>query len=726
MKYKTKHFNTELLNKEATLMAQGNGFLGLRATHEENYLNQDRGFFIRGVYDRGPGQETSDLVNLPDFIEEELRLNNEILSIWPERIIEFERFLDYSTGQLIRKLIWKDSNGHRYQVVNRRIVNPENVHQIAFRTEITSLDSQAEISIKSGFNAQISNAGVQHLVEREVLVTKDVIAVKFDTIETDIGIGLAMRFNHPAIMTAKNRKTQGTITGSLEAGETFIFEKLVHIYSSHETPKPYEAARTDAVFNISYDQVLEQSTKHWDDYWLNHRILVDSANSKDQEALDFALYHMKIMLPNDSSSSDKRFSIGAKGLTGEGYKGHIFWDTEIFLLPFYLHHDHEAAKRLLEYRVMRLAGARDKAKSHGYKGAQFPWESALSGFEETPRYAAINIKTGRRQIIASAQAEQHIVADIAYAVKDYYQATKDQSFMKVKGKKLLRETAEFWISRTVEKNGRLEILDVIGPDEYTEHIDNNAYTNYMAAENVRIALEFNHDDEEFSKLASDFLDKIYLPVPNQEGIIPQDDTFLSKEIIDLDGYKASAGSQSILLDYSREEVIDMQILKQADLVMLFYLLPHLFDEEIIKKNLYYYEDKTIHDSSLSKAIHAIVAARIGESDWAYDMFQAACAIDLNDMPHKSDDGIHAASQGAIWLSTVFGFSGIIKSEVLEINPKLPTAWKSLEHNFLWQGHKLHFKITHNTITITKASRTPFSLSINGKGYEMTEELIINY
>ncbi|QPS71638.1 glycoside hydrolase family 65 protein [Lactococcus garvieae] len=726
MHYKITNFDTELLNKEATLMAQGNGFLGLRATHEENYRNQDRGFFIRGVYDRGIGQETSDLVNLPDFIEDEVRLNDEVVSIWPERITDFERSLDYTTGQLIRKLTWKDATGKRYLIVNKRIVNPENVHQVAFRSEITPIDAPVSLSIKAGFNAQVSNGGVQHLLEREVLVTDDVIAVKFDTMDTDIGIGLSMRFNSPAIMTAKNRKTQGTITGQVQIKETFVFEKLVHVYSSHETPKPYEAARADSVIKVSYNQVLEEASKHWEKYWASHRIVVDSTNPKDQEALDFALYHMKIMLPNDHLPFAKGFSIGAKGLTGEGYKGHVFWDTEIFLLPFYLHHEPEAARKLLEYRSLRLAGARDKAADNGYKGAQFPWESALTGFEETPHYAAINIKTGRRQIIASAQAEHHIVSDIAYAVKDYYQATKDETFMNSKGKKLLKETAEFWISRTVEKNGRLEILDVIGPDEYTEHIDNNAYTNYMAAENVRTALQFNEEDEKFSQDAVHFLNNVYLPVPNEEGLIPQDDTFLSKVIIDLTKYKATAGSQSILLDYSREEVVDMQILKQADLVMLFYLMPYLFDEETMKKNLYYYEDKTIHDSSLSKAIHAIVAARIGEADWAYDMFQSACAIDLNDMPHKSDDGIHAASQGAIWLATVFGFAGLVKSEGLEINPKLPSAWTSLEHDFIWRNQKLHFKLTHDTISITKSSVTPLPLTIVGKDYELIQELTVNY
>lgn len=226
--------------------------------------------------------------------------------------------------------------------------------------------------------------------------------------------------------------------------------------------------------------------------------------------------------------------------------------------------------------------------------------------------------------------------------------------LETKGKTLIHETAAFWLSRAVKVDDHLEIHRVIGPDEYTEYIDNNAYTNYLAHYNVALAVKYQAGDPLFERM-SKFLDKLYLPVPNKEQLIPQDDTYLSKPVIDLTTYKERPGSQSILLDYARSEVNELQVSKQADLVMLLYLLPEYFSQPIVSKNLHYYENKTIHDSSLSKAIHAIEACRIQEMEWAYHLFQEACLIDLGPDPHSSDDGIHAASLGALWLAVIFGF-----------------------------------------------------------------------
>ncbi|MBC1780683.1 glycoside hydrolase family 65 protein, partial [Listeria booriae] len=196
----------------------------------------------------------------------------------------------------------------------------------------------------------------------------------------------------------------------------------------------------------------------------------------------------------------------------------------------------------------------------------------------------------------------------------------------------------------------------------------------------------------------------YLPVANESGLIPQDDTFLQKDWINLDKYKANQGTQGILLDYSRQEVNELQILKQADLVMLFYLLPATFETKVMKRNLDYYEKRTIHDSSLSKAIHAIVENRIGDRKQAYQFFQEACLIDLGTEPHSSDDGLHAAALGAIWLAVIFGFAGIdTREELLQITPNLPDAWQSLTFEFVWKGERIGFKITPKTLELSKTT-----------------------
>ena len=718
MKIEFNQFEEETLNKEATLMTTGNGYLGVRAVHEEKYRNQDRGFFVRGIFDRTIGTEAAELVNLPDITEQELRINGEIFSLNSPQVRDYQRSLDLSTGELNRSLKWQTEQGDWFKITNKRIVSQKNKEQIAFQLIVEPLSGSAEISIKTGIDGQVSNGGNQHLIERDIRVYDErLLVAEYETIESHLTVGLAMRLNKSGIISAKNRKILTNIQESCQKNNSFVFEKVAYIYSSLEADDPLESAKKAAAQEISYEKIAKETKKSWHDFWSEHRVVVNSQNAFDQLALDFACYHLQIMTPDDS-----QFSVAAKGLTGEGYKGHVFWDTEIFILPFFLHNEPDTAKKLLKYRFFRLAGAKEKARQNNYRGALFPWESALTGYEETPKYAAINIRTGKRQIISSAVAEHHIVADIAYAVMDLYQATADQDFMDNYGKELLKETALFWLSRGVEINGRIEIHDVIGPDEYTEHVNNNAYTNYLAAYNVRSALEQQVGDEQLQEQFRRFLDKLYLPNENADGLIPQDDTFLEKPVIDLSKYKEQAGNQLILTEYSRQEVIDRQILKQADLVMLFYLQPDLFSFETIKQNLYYYEDRTIHDSSLSKAIHAIVAARIHESEWAYEMFQAACRIDLNDQPHTSDEGIHGAALGAVWLTVIFGFAGIKKGDVLEINPQLPNAWKQLTFNFYWRNEKITVQMTQDSVLLKKESTKQLPIMIEGQNYLLADKL----
>lgn len=724
-------FNPHSLNKYASIMACGNGYMGIRATHEEDYTQQTRGMYLAGLYHRAGRNETNELVNLPDVTGIALELDGEIFTLLAGETLSWQRELAFENGELRRSVIWRSPKGARFRLDSRRFVSLAQLPLMAMQYSITPLDGQAQVSLNTGIDATQTNSGRQHLDEMSVRVIGETgLQGIYETQDraSEVVISASCRLSAPAgsCFSAKNRRLGCHHALTVQQGETVTLEKMVWVAWRNEKALSRETfarrcmKQLERCVQQGYDALLVESARAWQTVWLNSRVTVKADSPYDQMALDYAVWHLTAMTP----AHDERCSIAAKGLTGEGYKGHIFWDTEIFLLPFHLFTRPATARNLLRYRWLNLSGAREKARRNGWPGALFPWESAASGQEETPEFAAINIRTGVRQKVASALAEHHIVADIAWAVVAYWQATQDDAFMRHEGLTLLMETATFWMGRAVEVNGRLEIHDVIGPDEYTEHVNNNAYTNYMAWYNVASALtfmrQFGCEESRFSESAARFLTQLWLPEANDEGVIPQDDTFMSKPAIDLTSYRAKAGKQTILLDYSRAEVNEMQILKQADVVMLNYLLPEKFDRRECAANLAFYEPRTIHDSSLSKAIHGIVAARCGDLAMAWRYWRDGTAIDLGDDPHSSDEGIHAAATGAIWSGAIQGFAGVqIKDGELHLSPALPQTWQQLHFPLKWRNASLEITVDSEALTIVTTE--PVQVTVWGVTFTLASQ-----
>ncbi len=729
-------FSPHSLNKYASLMTLGNGYMGIRASHEEAYTLQTRGMYLAGLYHRAGKGEINELVNLPDIVGVEITLNGEIFSLTSGAIEHWQRELDFASGELRRTLTWRAPGGARFTIESRRFASAQKLQLFAMEVTITPLDADASIVISTGIDATITNHGRQHLDETQVRVFGQHLLQGIYTTQdnrSDIAISSYCDVDGDAqrCFTAKERRLLQHNSVQAKAGQRVTLTKMSWIdwtterHTSYETWGRQSLRHLEACVQQGYDALLAESTANWQEWWQGRRVQVNSSDEADQRALDFALYHLRVMTPEH----DERSSIAAKGLTGEGYKGHIFWDTEVFLLPFHLFTEPKTARSLLRYRWHNLPGAREKARRNGWQGALFPWESARSGEEETPEFAAINIRTGLRQKVASAQAEHHLVADIAWAVINYWHATGDMQFMSREGMALLLETAKFWISRAVMVNKRLEIHDVIGPDEYTEHVNNNAFTNYMAGYNVEQALHFARQlgcsDETFIHRAEHFLQHLWRPEVQQDGVLPQDDSFLSKPAIDLSKYKVKAGKQTILLDYSRAEVNEMQILKQADVVMLTYMLPEQFSPQTCLANLRFYEPRTIHDSSLSKAIHGIVAARCGDSAQGYRFWREGAQIDLGDDPHSCDDGIHAAATGAIWLGAIQGFAGVsVRHGELHLDPALPEHWQTLTFPLRWQG--IDLQITLNATEIHITSTAQINLWVNGTNVCVQGASVVRY
>ncbi|HHQ5918710.1 TPA: TIM barrel protein [Enterobacter hormaechei subsp. steigerwaltii] len=661
---------------------------------------------------------------LPDVTGIEVELDGVNFTLLSGEILEWQRELAFANGELHRNVVWRSPDGKRYRLESRRFVSLDQLPLVAMQLSITPLDGAAQAVLKTGIDATQTNSGRQHLDEISVRVfdqnyMQGVYETQDRASEVVVSAFCQLSAKSDSCFTAKNRRLSVHHSLTITQGDTVTLEKIVWLTHRSDKALSQESFARNALADLKvcaargYDTLLESSAFAWEAVWRDARVEVTCAEQQDQLALDYAVWHLTTMTP----AHDERSSIAAKGLTGEGYKGHVFWDTEIFLLPFHLFTRPQIARSLLRYRWLNLSGAREKARRNGWPGALFPWESAASGQEETPEFAAINIRTGVRQKVASALAEHHIVADIAWAVVAYWQATHDDAFMRNEGLTLLMETASFWMGRATEINGRLEILDVIGPDEYTEHVNNNAYTNYLAWHNVACARQFmamfGREDARFTENAGKFLARLWLPEADADGVIPQDDTFMAKPAIDLSRYKAKAGKQTILLDYSRAEVNEMQILKQADVVMLNYLLPERFTPQQCAANLAFYEPRTIHDSSLSKAIHGIVLARCGDTDGAYAFWRDGIAIDLGDDPHSSDDGIHAAATGAIWLGAIQGFAGLHISEgELHLAPKLPAHWQKLAFPLRWRDATMHITCEDDQLTIETTA--PVTLTLWGK------------
>ena len=727
-------FNAGHIAKCESIFAQGNGYMNLRNALEENYVGQRRGAFITGTFNKALPDEVTELPNLPDVTELRLTVNGERFSMETGTTENYCRKLDLRTGETERTLVWTSPAGARLALRLRRFVSLAREHLAAFCAEITALDDPADLVLESGIDSRVTNTGSQHCTEGEKrLVDGSILQLACRTCQSNIPVTIhcTHRFSaSPAhsLPVMERRRFVQRFAFRLEAGATLRMDKLACYCTGRDLTfaafgrmNGVEDEQLVLAEGLSvlrqararcYEELLEESAARWTDYWSKNDVRVDSPDPMDQLGLRFALYHLNIMVKRD----DPRVGIGAKGMTGEGYKGHSFWDTEMFLLPHYLLTDPPAARTLLEYRWRSLPGAFKKARENDWQGAMFPWESAwLTDGEVTPLFGAADVVTGQSIPILTGMLEHHITADVAWAVWLYYLATGDDDFMEKFGCDLLVNTACFWASRLEWKRdaGRFEICNVIGPDEYKEHVDNNAFTNYLAAENLRVAslvigrmrrdwpaawaaLSARHD---LTALAADFdgkRQKMYLPAPRPEdGLVPQNDQYLQLEQVDLSRYKAQAGVSSIYEDYSPAQMNKLMVSKQADLVMLLRVMPDLFDPETRRKNFLFYESRTLHDSSLSHGQHCVLAAWMGLDEMALDLYRHAAAIDLGPNPSSSDEGIHSASMGNVWQCAVCGFAGLRwAGEQLVLENHLPASWKSLEFSLEWRGARLAVRLSH--------------------------------
>jgi kojibiose phosphorylase len=699
-------FQPERQHHLETILTQGNGYLGTRGSFEERFPEDRQGTFVHGMWDDVEIGFT-ELVNAPDWTAFEIWINRQRFSIDQGEVDGYARILDLRNGVLFRRLRWTPPGGdQKFDLTFERFPSLADPHLLVVRIQVQTLEGSASVEINGSLNGLVENENRLHwdLVSQQSDPEMASLFVKTRSTKKTLAMctQILLRGAKAEVKGRDIPSNPGiSVRADLARGDTIIMDKFISVFTSRDDEDPLDSSKAnlDEAVVRGYTALLHENEAAWDEFWAKSDVIIEG-DDEAQLAIRHALYQLRIA----ASKEDECVSIGAKTLSGFGYRGHVFWDNEIFVLPFFTHTQPQLARNMLLYRWHTLQGARNKATENGFKGAQFAWESAETGDEVTPRWVpdwedptkAIRIWTGDIQI--------HISADIAYAIWQYWRVTGDDEFMRDVGAPIILETALFWGSRVEKYDVGYAIRQVIGPDEYHHHVDNNAFTNGMARWHLEKAFEIREwlknkfpdqaetldqrlgISEDTMNLWKDISAKLQFRHDTATGLIEQFDGFFLLPEVEWEKFEGRAESMQSLLGI--EDTNQHQVLKQADVIMLLCLLRDRFDRKTWVANWDYYSSRTDHSygSSLGPAIHAWAACEIGEPDLAYEHFMRAARADLRDIRGNTDDGIHAASAGGLWQALVFGFAGLrITDGGYELKPRLPSHWTRLTFKFCHRG-----------------------------------------
>ncbi len=445
--------------------------------------------------------------------------------------------------------------------------------------------------------------------------------------------------------------------------------------------------------NLGFDRLLSEHREAWAARWEAADVVVLDGDPQLQRAIRLGLFHLMASVADEGEAA-----VGARGLAGGGYRGHVFWDSDVFVLPFLAATHPSAARAMLEYRIRRLDAARAAAAQRGYRGARFPWESAADGRDVTPSFG--RMPTGQIARIRTGEAEEHITADVAWAASCYLDWTADTGFAAGPGRELVVETARYWASRIrLDSAGGGHIYGVIGPDEYHEPVDDNAFTNVMARWNLKRAAALDGPEAaRWRQLADALVDGFDPKSRRYEQFAGY---FRLEPLLIADVTPRRPIAADLLLGTRRTR--GAQVIKQADVLMLHHLVPDEVAPDSLGANLDFYEPRTAHGSSLSPAVHASLLARAGRFPEALAALHLAARIDLDDISGSTASGLHLATMGGLWQALVFGFAGVRPhGDRLVVDPRIPPQWGGLELRLRFHGSPFVLRIDHHTVELDAA------------------------
>ncbi|WP_141016038.1 glycoside hydrolase family 65 protein [Nocardioides sambongensis] len=759
-------FSPEDLGTTESLFTVGNGYLGMRGNYEESRDAHHDGTYINGFHETwainhaeeayGFARVGQTIVNVPDPKVIRLYVDDEPLHLSVADLLEYERSLDVREGVLVRDLIWRTPAGKKVRVRSRRMVPLGQRHLCVMTFEVTLLDQRASVALSSQLlNRQdVWHEFADQSVDRKVADGGD--PRKAETFQRRV---LEPAFDHAnpetgrlclAYRTAESRMSLGVVADHhLEAGVPFssrveseadmakviyrvaaepgvpiTLTKTVAFHTAESVPPRELLDRCERTLDRTHEQGLEQQfadQRAWlDTFWSRSDVEVHGQPAL-QQAIRWNLFSIL-----QASARAESLGIAAKGVSGSGYGGHYFWDTEVYVMPFLTYTMPWAARNALRFRYTLLDSARRRARELAQKGALFPWRT-INGQEASAYYAA-------------GTAQYHIDADIAYALSQYVGATGDQDFLHREAIDILVETARLWADLGFwrdESRRTFHIHGVTGPDEYTTVVNDNLYTNVLARFNLRRAARAvedlaANDPEAHAQLVrrtgvredevaewADCARAMAIPFEEHLGIHPQDMHFLEREMWDLENTPLE--KRPLLLHYHPLVIYRFQVLKQADVVLALFLQGEEFTPEQKKADFDYYDPITTGDSTLSAVVQSIIAAEVGYHDLALRYFLSSLFVDLDDRHSNTADGVHVASTGGVWSALVCGFGGFRDigsahgGSQWKIDPRLPTSWDALVYRITLHGTRVRVTVRADELELCIEEGTgPVTFDVRGR------------
>ncbi|MFI8593382.1 glycoside hydrolase family 65 protein [Microbacterium sp. NPDC078428] len=754
-----------------TLFALGNGYVGMRGNHPEGRRAYEHGTFINGLHETwsirhaeqayGFAEVGQTIVNAPDAKVMRVYIDDEPLSLDVADVREYRRELDMREGVLRRHILWCTPSGKQVEIDFERLISFEEKHLAVMKLTVTVLNSDAPVAI----NCQLINrqdgedvyggtpnaprrAGFDPRKAERIAAERTLLPQEYwqDGIRSTLsyqvnasGMTVAVVADH-FIETDNEHELRTLIEPDIaknvfrvqaKAGVPTTVTKIVAYHSSRGVParelvdrcrRTLDRAATEGVAHI-----YERQRSWMDAFWERSDVVIGGHDDL-QQATRWCLFQ----LAQAAARADGQ-GVPAKGVTGSGYSGHYFWDTEIYVLPFLAYTSPLWGRNALRMRTLMLPAARRRAFQLNEAGALFPWRT-INGEEASAYYAA-------------GTAQYHINADVTYALAKYVRATGDVDFLHREGVDIAVETARLWATlgfwREGDERATFHIHGVTGPDEYTTVVNDNLFTNVMARFNLRFAArtvrEMQDDDPDAYRLMVDRLgldpaeaegwdmaaEAMHIPFSEALGIHPQDSLFLEREVWDLE--HTPVEQRPLLLHFHPLVIYRFQVLKQADVVLALFLQGNHFTPEEKLADFQYYDPLTTGDSTLSAVVQSILAAEVGYQDLALDYFAQSIFVDLADLHHNASDGVHVASAGGVWTALVSGFGGMRDHfGELSFDPRLPASWPSLSYSLRWHDAKLGIVITADAFRLRADDAGPVTFSVRGEQYtvEAGGELVI--